>query len=138
MSDTESRSGGGESTALSLPNIEGPVAARRARFYAAAPGWEVTHSDDGYGLVEVNGIRIGLGKLEGLPPSPWADVAGAKRLHLDLRVDHLDEASESRGALGASQPDFQAGAGRRRALLDTDGQPFCLRPGPLPVPWRPS
>ncbi len=41
------------------------------------------------------------------------------------------------GELGASQADFQAGAGHRRALLDPHGQPFCLRPGPLPVPMAP-
>ncbi len=88
-------------------------------------------------MVEGNGVGIDFGKLEGSSPAPWPDEAGAKLPHLDLQVDHLDEASESLGALGASQADFQAGAGHRTALLDPHGQPLCLRPGPLPVLMAP-
>ncbi|MDA8047715.1 MAG: VOC family protein [Actinomycetota bacterium] len=49
---------------------------------------------------------------------------GAKRFHFDLQVNDLDQATESLCGIGASQPDFQPGAGRWRVLLDPDGQPF--------------
>jgi predicted enzyme related to lactoylglutathione lyase len=125
----------GESTAaLSLVNIDSADPARLARFYAAALGWEVTYSDDSYGMVEGNGIKIGFGRIEGFRPVQWPDEAGAKRFHLDLQVDDLDEAAERLCALGASQPDFQPGAGRWWVLLDPDGQPFCLSPRPAAVP----
>jgi predicted enzyme related to lactoylglutathione lyase len=135
MSHTQSTKADGEPTAaLSLLNIDSADPARLAQFYAAALGWEVTYSDDNYGMVEGNGIKIGFGKVEGLRPTPWPDEAGVKRFHLDLQVDDLDEATESLCAIGASQPDFQPGAGRWRVLLDPDGQPFCLSPRPAAVP----
>ena len=66
MSHTYERLGSGESTAtLSMLNIDSADPARLAQFYAAALGWEVTYSDDSYGMVEGNGIKIGFGKIEG-------------------------------------------------------------------------
>ena len=135
MSHTQSRPERGESTAaLSMVNIDSADPARLARFYAAALGWEVTYSDDSYGMVEGDGIKVGFGKIEGFQPAQWPDQAGAKRFHLDLQVDDLDEAAERLCAIGASQPDFQPGAGRWRVLLDPDGQPFCLSPRPAATP----
>ena len=107
-------------------NIDGADPAGLAQFYAAALGWEVTYSDDSHGMVEGNGIKIGFGKIEGFRPAQWPDEAGVKRFHFDLQVSDLDEATESLCGIGASQPDFQPGAGRWRVLLDPDGQPFCL------------
>jgi predicted enzyme related to lactoylglutathione lyase len=135
MSHTQSLKEHGESTAeFSMLNIDSGDPARLARFYATALGWEVTYSDDSYGMVEGNGIRIGFGRVEGFRPAQWPDEAGLKRFHLDLQVDDLDEATERLCAVGASQPDFQPGAGRWRVLLDPDGQPFCLSPRPVAVP----
>src|SRR5580658_1195863 len=135
MSHTQTGSERGGSTAeLSMVNIDSADPARLARFYAAALGWEVTYSDDNYGMVEGDGIKIGFGKIEGFRPAPWPDEAGAKRFHLDLQVDDLDEATETLCAIGASQPDFQPGAGRWRVLLDPDGRPFCLNPRPEATP----
>ncbi len=85
-------------------------------------------------MVEGSGIKVGFGKVEGFRPARWPDEDGAKRFHLDLQVDDIDEATESLGGIGASQPDFQPGAGRSRVLLDPDGQPFWLTPRPTVVP----
>jgi predicted enzyme related to lactoylglutathione lyase len=115
-------------------NIDSADPARLARFYAAALGWELTYSDDSCGMVEGNGIKIGFGKVEGFRPAQWPDEACAKRFHLDLQVDDLDDATKTLCAIGASQPDFQPGAGRWRVLLDPDGQPFCLSPRPAVAP----
>jgi catechol 2,3-dioxygenase-like lactoylglutathione lyase family enzyme len=115
---------------LSMINIDSANPAELARFYAAALGWEVTYSDENYGMVEGNGIRIGFGKVEEFPPFQWPDEAGTKRFHLDLHVDALDAAAERLCAIGATQPDFQPGGDRWRVLLDPDGRPFCLNPRP--------
>lgn len=120
--------------ALSMLNIDSADPARLARFYAAALGCEVTYSDECCAMVEGNGVKIGFGKVEGFRRAQWPDEACGKRFHLDLQVDDLDEASETLCAIGASQPDFQPGAGRWRVLLDPDGQPFCLSPRPAAVP----
>lgn len=117
-----------------MVNIDSADPAGLARFYAAALGLQVTYSDDSYGMVEGDGIKIGFGKIEGFRPAQWPDEAGTKRFHLDLQVDDLDEATASLCAIGASQPDFQPGAGRWRVLLDPDGQPFCLSPHPAATP----
>lgn len=109
-------------------NIDSADPSGQARFYAAALGWEVTYSDDSYGMVEGNGLKIGFGRIEGFRPAQWPDATGAKRFHLDLQVDDLDEAAERLCAIGARRPDFQPGAGRWLVLLDPDGQPFCLSP----------
>ncbi|MFB7718792.1 VOC family protein [Nocardia sp. NPDC056100] len=131
MTHTYSTRPRAESTAtLSMVNIDSADPARLARFYADALGWEVTYSDDNYGMVEGGGIKIGFGKIEGFRPAQWPDESGAKRFHLDLQVDDLDKAAESLCAIGASHPDFQPGDGRWLVLLDPDGQPFCLSPRP--------
>lgn len=116
---------------LAMFNIDCADPARLASFYAAALGWKVTYSDDSYGMVEGNGIKIGFGKIKDFRPAPWPDETGAKRFHLDFQVEDLDRATKSLCALGARQPDFQPGGERWRVLLDPDGQPFCLslRPG---------
>ncbi len=97
-------------------------------------GWEVTDSDDSYGMVEGTGIMIGFGTVEGFLPAQWPDEACAKRVHLDLQGEDVDEAAESLRAIGASLPDSQPGAGRWRVLFDPDGQPLCLSPRPVAVP----
>ena len=127
MSHTQSANEGKTPTAaLSFVNIDCANPARQARFYAAALGWDVTYSDDNYAMVEGDGVRIGFGKIEGFRPTPWPDEAAAKRFHLDLQVDDVDEAVENLLAIGASQPDFQPGGDRWTVLLDPDGQPICL------------
>ncbi|MCU1490402.1 MAG: hypothetical protein JWM85_1807 [Acidimicrobiaceae bacterium] len=117
-----------------MVNIDSANPARLARFYAAALGWESTYSDDSYGMVEGNGIKIGFGRVEGFPPAQWPDEAGVKRFQLDLQVGDLDEAAERPRAIGASRAGFQPGAGRWRVLFDPDGQPFCLSPRSAAVP----
>jgi catechol 2,3-dioxygenase-like lactoylglutathione lyase family enzyme len=135
MSHTQSTEEAGASPAtLSMVNIDSADPAKLARFYAAALGWEVTYSDENYGMVEGDGVKIGFGRIEGFRPAQWPDEEGAKRFHLDLQVDDLDEAAKHLCAIGASQPDFQPGADRWRVLLDPDGQPFCLSPRPAAAP----
>ena len=132
MSHTQSRDERSESTAArSMVNVASADQARLARLHGAALGWEVTHSDDDYGMVEGNGIKIGFGKVEGFRPARWPDEAGAKRFHLDRQVDDFDEATERLCVLGAGRADFPTGAGGWPVLLDPDRQRFHLSPCPV-------
>lgn len=92
-----------------------------------------TYSDDNYGMIEGDGVKIGFGRVDGLGPARWPDETATKRFHLDLLVDELDAAAAELCAAGASEPDFQPGAERWRVLLDPDGHPFCLSPRPAPT-----
>lgn len=129
MNHTQSTTTSGKSAAeLSMLNIDCANPGRQAEFYATALGWTVTYSDENYGMLEGNGLRIGFGKMDGYQPAPWPDDNNGKRFHLDMRVDDLDEAAANLCAIGATKPDFQPGDGRWLVLLDPDGQPFCLSP----------
>jgi len=135
MSHTHTEDPAGTPTAtLSMVNIDSSDPARSAQFYAAAFGWIVTYSDDNYGMVEGDGVKIGFGRVDGFRPARWPDETATKRFHLDLLVDDLDAAAAKLCAAGASQPDFQPGAERWRVLLDPDGHPFCLSPRPATTP----
>jgi predicted enzyme related to lactoylglutathione lyase len=63
----------------SMVNIDSSDPARSAQFYAAALGWNVTYSDDNYGMVEGDGVKIGFGKVDGFQPAQWPDETAAKR-----------------------------------------------------------
>ena len=64
---------------LSMVNIDSVDPARSAQFYAAALGWNVTYSDDNYGMVEGDGVKIGFGKVDGFQPVQWLDETAIKR-----------------------------------------------------------
>ncbi|TAN25980.1 MAG: VOC family protein [Actinomycetota bacterium] len=134
MSHTRSVEEHGKSAVkLSMLNIDSTDPARLAEFYAATLCWEVTNSGTNYGMVEGDGIKIGVGRIERFWPAQWPEEAGVKRFHLDLKVDDFDEAAEGQFVIGASQPDFQPETGCR-VLLDRDGQAFRLSPRPAATP----
>ncbi|HMK97754.1 MAG TPA: VOC family protein, partial [Acidimicrobiales bacterium] len=89
-------------------------------------GWEVTYSDENYGMVSDGTTSIGFGKVEGYAPPSWPDTGAPKRYHLDLQVEDIDDAARKCEALGAQVPAFQPGGDRWRVMLDPGGHPFCL------------
>ena len=93
-----------------------------------------TYSNDSHGMVEGNGVKIGFDKVDGSRPVQWPDDAGAKRFHLDLQLDDRNDATKHLSALGVGQPDFQAGPGRWRELLDPDEKSFCVSPSSVASP----
>lgn len=111
-------------------HVDRAARARQAHAFAAAPGWAATYRPDRHAPVEDIGTAIVFGRVGGHRPSLWPDGAGAERLHLDLRMGDLDEATERRHAVGTGPPDRRPGAGPWRALLDPEGRPFSLRPRP--------
>ncbi len=126
---------GGSIATLSKVDIDCAEPAQLAEFYADALAWTVAYSDNDYGVVEGDGVRIGFGKIEGFQPAVWPDEEATKRFHLDLLVDDLASATERLCAIGARRPANQPGVDRWRILLDPSGQPFCLSQLPDTTSW---
>jgi hypothetical protein len=62
----------------------------------------------------------------GHQPPRFPDPAGSQQLHLDIRVDDVDEAERQVLGLGATRV-LQAGEdGTFRVFRDPAGHPFCL------------
>jgi len=110
---------------LAMVTIDCADPAREAEFWAAALGWEVSYSDENYGMVTKGDQRIGFGKVEGWKAPGWPNTSGTKQFHFDLAVDDLDAAATQCVELGATLPDEQPGE-TWRVLLDPSGHPFCL------------
>ena len=110
---------------LAMVTIDCADPAREAEFWVAALGWEVSYSDENYGMVTKGDQRIGFGKVEGWKAPGWPNTSGTKQFHFDLAVDDLATAADALVELGASRPDKQPSEDWV-VLQDPDGHPFCL------------
>lgn len=114
---------------LTLVNLDSSDPAALTAFWAEALGWEVTYSDADYGMiVGPAGATIGFGRIENYDPPAWPDDAGAKRYHLDLSVDDVEQAKTALIALGARLAQPQPEPDRWTVMLDPQGHPFCIVP----------
>ncbi|MEO7071096.1 MAG: VOC family protein [Nostocoides sp.] len=110
---------------LAMTTIDCSDPAGEAAFWAAALGWEVSYSDENYGMVVKGDQRLGFGRVEGWKAPGWPNTSGTKQFHLDLAVDDLLVAEEALTALGATKPAEQPSTDWT-VLRDPDGHPFCL------------
>jgi catechol 2,3-dioxygenase-like lactoylglutathione lyase family enzyme len=100
-----------------------------ARFYAELLGWELTHEEPNYcvvnppGGVAYLGFHISTGYVR--PVWPPAEGAQQQMLHLDFEVTDLAAAVAHAVELGAEVATFQP-QDEVRVILDPDGHPFCL------------
>ncbi|MEV4657395.1 VOC family protein [Micromonospora sp. NPDC049301] len=115
---------------LAMVSLDSSDPAAHAAFYHRALGWEITHSQAEYAMINGGGVSIGFGLVEGYRPPSWPDPAGGKRYHLDLYVDDVAVAEKDLVDAGASKPEFQPGGDRWVVLIDPIGQPFCICPRP--------
>jgi len=114
---------------LTMVNLDCAEPAALTQFWAKTLGWEVTYSDDDYGMITGDsGSTIGFGRIDDYQPTPWPDPSGAKRYHLDLQVDDPEQAISALVELGATVADPQPNAERWTVLLDPQGHPFCVVP----------
>nr|WP_296769530.1 VOC family protein [Rhodococcus sp. (in: high G+C Gram-positive bacteria)] len=72
------------------------------------------------------GVRLDFQRVENPQPMPWPSADATRRLHLDVRVDDLDDAEAQLLELGAERADYQPGADRFRVFVDPEGHPFCI------------
>ena len=110
---------------LAMVTIDCVDPAAEAAFWAAALGWQVTYSDENYGMVSQGDQRLGFGRVEGWKAPGWPNTSGTKQFHLDLAVDDLASAEAALVELGATKPAEQPSEDWI-VLRDPDGHPFCL------------
>ncbi|MFF4603099.1 VOC family protein [Streptomyces sp. NPDC001339] len=100
-----------------------------ADFYRRLLGWEVTCSEPGWVLLRCpeGGTGLSFQSEPGYRPPVWPErpEEQQKMLHLDIRVDDLDEAEAYAVALGAARAAYQP-QDDVRVLLDPAMHPFCL------------
>jgi len=108
--------------------IDCPDAAALARFYGALLDWEVKVDDDG-SWADLDspdgGSSIGFQRVADYRAPQWPDQDVPQQMHIDVKVDDLDEAEAATLALGATKHDHQPGT-TFRVFLDPAGHPFCL------------
>ncbi|MFF8314509.1 VOC family protein [Streptomyces lydicus] len=109
--------------------LDYPDAHALAGFYRALLGWEVKLSDADWVLLRnpAGGTGLSFQSEPGYRPPVWPELPEEqqKMLHLDIRVDDLDEAEAYAVGLGAVRAAWQP-QDDVRVLLDPAGHPFCL------------
>lgn len=100
-----------------------------ANFYLRLLGWEIVRTDHDFVLIQPpdGGTRLSFQSEEDYRPPIWPEREGEqqKMLHLDVRVEDLEEAEAHAVAAGATVAAHQP-AEHFRVLLDPAGHPFCL------------
>ncbi|MFI0155732.1 VOC family protein [Streptomyces lydicus] len=109
--------------------LDCPDAHALADFYRALLGWEVKIGEADWVLLRnpEGGTGLSFQSEPGYRPPVWPELPEEqqKMLHLDIRVDDLDEAEAYAVALGAVRAAWQP-QDDVRVLLDPAGHPFCL------------
>lgn len=100
-----------------------------AGFYGKLLGWEITWRDDDF-IVLGNpggGPNLSFQEYADYRPPVWPEEPGEqwKMIHLDMRVEDLDEAVAHAISFGARLANYQ-GKDDLRVMLDPSGHPFCL------------
>lgn len=109
--------------------LDCPDALALADFYRQLLGWEVKYSEPDWVVLKgpAGGSGLSFQAEAGYEPPVWPEEAKAqqKMLHLDIRVDDLDEAGAYAVSLGATEAQHQP-QDDVRVLFDPAGHPFCL------------
>ncbi|MQB01400.1 MAG: VOC family protein [Actinobacteria bacterium] len=109
--------------------LDCPDAHVLANFYRELLGWEVRGDEPDWILIRPpeGGTSLSFQSEADYRPPVWPERPGEqqKMLHLDIRVDDLDEAGAHAVAAGATLANFQP-QDDVRVYLDPAGHPFCL------------
>ncbi|KPC59851.1 VOC family protein [Streptomyces chattanoogensis] len=109
--------------------VDCPDAQILACFYQRLLRWEVRFSEPDWVLLRPpeGGTGLSFQSEPGFRPPVWPEQPEEqqKMLHLDIRVDDLDEAEAYAVALGARRAEIQP-QDDVRVLFDPAGHPFCL------------
>jgi catechol-2,3-dioxygenase len=95
-----------------------------ARFYAELLGLPITRVEDDWIDIGEGEPLLSVQRAPDHRPPRWPDPAYPQQLHLDIRVDDLDDAEPKVLALGATR--LPGGEQTFRVFADPAGHPFCL------------
>ncbi|MER5391573.1 VOC family protein [Saccharopolyspora sp. NPDC002686] len=113
--------------------IDCPDPRKLAEFYGRLLGWQIDESEteDDYWVELANpdgGAPLAFQRDPGYRPPTWPSRDVPQMMHLDIRVQTLEEGHERAIAAGATplpQPPDQL-ASSWRVYADPDGHPFCM------------
>jgi catechol 2,3-dioxygenase-like lactoylglutathione lyase family enzyme len=98
-----------------------------ARFYVALLGAEIVHEEDRWVTVEdAGGRRLSFQLSPEHEPPAFPDPAGSQQMHVDVRVDDVDEAERRVLELGATRVPDATEDNTFRVFRDPAGHTFCL------------
>lgn len=111
-----------EKTVIDCPD---PLAL--AGFYAEVLGMRVNESFDDWVVIGLaaGDRHLAFQRSPAFVAPTWPDPASSQQLHLDIRVDDIEEAERAVVALGARRVPAERETGFR-VFLDPVGHPFCL------------
>lgn len=121
-----------KSITFSVVALDCPDPLALAAFYSALTGLDVEplgdfppEDVDWITLLNADQATIGFQKIPGYVAPTWPEGPTPQQLHLDFRVDDLDESEAHAVALGATKAEYQPGTSFR-VYLDPVGHPFCF------------
>jgi hypothetical protein len=105
--------------------LDCPDAKALSAFYSELLGKPVTFEADGMAMIGKDGEQpVMFQQVERYVAPSWPDPARPQQVHLDVRVDDVDEAERAALSLGAIR---LPGEGENwRVYADPAGKPFCL------------
>jgi len=116
-------------TTLTAITLNSPDPRALGRFYERLLAWTISVDDEDWVVLPNPEGGIGLSfQQENLYVRPtWPAKPGEQQmmLHLEIRVDDLDDGCAHAQACGATLTDYQP-QDDVRVHLDPDGHPFCL------------
>jgi catechol 2,3-dioxygenase-like lactoylglutathione lyase family enzyme len=110
--------------------LDAPDGKALGRFYERLLGWRYFDADDDGASVapsEDAGYNLGFQTEKDYVRPVWPAAPGQPQMsmHLEIQVDHLDEAVEFAVGAGAELASHQPQP-NVRVMLDPAGHPFCL------------
>lgn len=109
--------------------IEAPDPGELAQFYSTLLSWPIGHEDPDTAILTPpqNAVHVVFQRADGYTPPTWPSAIGDQRpmVHLDIEVDHLDDAVSRAVSLGARLADHQPQP-HISVMIDPAGHPFCL------------
>jgi catechol 2,3-dioxygenase-like lactoylglutathione lyase family enzyme len=106
--------------------IDCPDPSALASFYAQLLGMQRIQDDESWVVIGDSPDRPGIAfqLAPDFRPPTWPGPATPQQMHLDVRVDELDQAEREVLALGARP--LPGGGETFRVYADPAGHPFCL------------
>jgi catechol 2,3-dioxygenase-like lactoylglutathione lyase family enzyme len=106
--------------------IDAPDPGALASFYEQVLGMQRVQDEGDFVVIGDAPDRPGVAfqRATDFQPPHWPDPANPQQMHIDVRVDSLDDAEKAVLALGASK--LPGGGERFRVFADPAGHPFCL------------
>ncbi|WP_405165976.1 VOC family protein [Nocardia sp. NBC_01499] len=97
-----------------------------AVFWAALLGGEIVYRADDLAVVHTERGSLCAVLVPDYQPPTWPAGDTPNNIHLDLKVDNLDDAQAEAVRVGARVAEVQPDPDAWRVLLDPAGHPFCL------------